>query len=130
MPAVLGSSETLLFVKVIIFSELLLKFVVFLQHTSGEDHGPVSHSRDNTEGWDECGAGLAGSARAQRMAEGSDRHTGSVSQKGHHPGPTGALLLLVSWENCGSLSCQGLDLSSEPDLQGGSAHPSVTGLLY
>lgn len=95
MPAVLGSSETLLFVKVILFSELLLKFVVFLQHTSGED-GPVSHSRDNTEGWDECGAGLAGSARAQRMAVGSDRHTGSVSQKGHHPGPTGALLLLIS----------------------------------
>lgn len=51
------------------------------------------------------------------MAEGSGRHTGSVSQKGHHPGPTGPLLLLISWENCGSLSCQGLDLSFEPDLQ-------------
>ena len=64
MPAVLVSSETLLFIKVILLSELFLKFVVFLQNVSWEEHGPVSHIRDDTKGWGEDGVGLAGTTRA------------------------------------------------------------------
>ena len=70
MPAVLVSSETLLFIKVVFLSELFLRFVVFLQNASSEEHVPLSRIRDDTKGWGKHGVGLAGTARAWCVALG------------------------------------------------------------
>lgn len=52
------------------FLKLFLKFLMFLQNASWDEHGPVSHRRGNSKGLDEHGVGLSDTARASCMSLG------------------------------------------------------------